>query len=70
MGPVWTGPLCVGYGLEFTGYGYELRANPEVGIYGGIQFDASRANAIYGASPTVMPPSVNLPISIYLGNSI
>lgn len=67
IGSVWTGPLRVGYNLESAGYGYELRASPEVGIYGGMQFDASRANAIYGASPTVMPPSVNVPCITYLG---
>ena len=31
-------------------------------------FDASRSNPIYGASPTVMPPSINTPYIIYLGN--
>ena len=67
IGSVWTGPLRVGYNLESAGYGYELRASPEVGIYGGMQFDASRANAIYGAAPTVMPPSVNVPCITYLG---
>ena len=67
IGSVWTGPLRVGYNLESAGYGYELRASPEVGIYGGMQLDASRANAIYGASPTVMPPSVNVPCITYLG---
>ena len=69
IGSVWTGPLRVGYNLESAGYGYELRASPEVGIYGGIQFDASRANAIYGASQTVMPASINLSVILYLGNS-
>ena len=30
-------------------------------------FDASLSNSIYGASSTVMPPSINLPTIIYLG---
>ena len=30
-------------------------------------FDASWSNPIYGASPTVMPASVDLPVCIYLG---
>ena len=67
IGPVWTGPLRVGYNLESAGEVYERRANPYEGLYGGMQFDASRANAIYGASPTVMPPSVNVPCITYLG---
>ena len=29
--------------------------------------DASRSSAIYGASTTVMPPSINIPIILYLG---
>ena len=29
--------------------------------------DASRSSSIYGASPTVMPASVNLPVCLYLG---
>ena len=32
-----------------------------------LDFDASWSNPIYGASPTVMPVSVNLPVCIYLG---
>ena len=31
------------------------------------QFNASWANSIYGASSTVMPPSVNTPVILYLG---
>ena len=67
IGSVWTGPLRVGYNLESAGEVYERRANQYEGLYGGMQFDASRANAIYGASPTVMPPSVNVPCITYLG---
>ena len=29
--------------------------------------DASRSSSIYGASPTVMPASVNQPVCLYLG---
>ena len=46
---------------------YDRRANPYEGLYGGMQFDASRAIAIYGASQTVMPASVDLPVITYLG---
>lgn len=69
IGSVWTGPLRVGYNLESAGEVYERRANPYEGLYGGMQFDASRANAIYGASQTVMPASINLSVILYLGNS-
>ena len=37
-------------------------------VWNGVNFDASRSNAVYGQSPTVMPASVNYPIIIYLGN--
>ena len=33
----------------------------------GCTFNAARNNRIYGASPTVMPASVNLPAILYLG---
>ena len=33
----------------------------------GCTFNAARNNTIYGASPTVMPASVNLPVILYLG---
>lgn len=33
----------------------------------GCTFNAARNNTIYGASPTVMPASVNLPAILYLG---
>ena len=33
----------------------------------GLMFKASWLNPIYGASPTVMPPSINIPVIIYLG---
>ena len=33
----------------------------------GLMFRASWLNPIYGGSPTVMPPSINIPVIIYLG---
>ena len=36
----------------------------------GITFRASNSNKTYGASPTVMPTSVDLPVMMYLGNSV
>ncbi len=36
--------------------------------YNAFTFRASLSNTIYGASSTVMPPSVNLPVILYLGN--
>ena len=35
--------------------------------YNAFTFRASLSNAIYGASSTVMPPSINLPVILYLG---
>ena len=35
----------------------------------GITFNASNYNKTYGASPTVMPASVDLPMCMYLGLS-
>lgn len=32
-----------------------------------ISFKASRSNRVYGSSTTVMPPSANLPVALYLG---
>lgn len=32
-----------------------------------LNLNASRSNSEYGASPTVMPPSINMPVIIYLG---
>lgn len=39
----------------------------EKAIFDGYTFDAARCNTVYGASETVMPPSVNIPIILYLG---
>ena len=35
--------------------------------YGALEFRASRSSSIYGASQTVMPSSINLPIVLYMG---
>ena len=37
--------------------------------YVSIGIDASKSSSIYGASTTIMPSSVNVPVIIYLGNS-
>lgn len=34
-----------------------------------IGIDASKSSSVYGASTTIMPSSVNVPVIIYLGNS-
>lgn len=35
--------------------------------YGALEFRASRSSSVYGASQTVMPSSINLPIVLYMG---
>lgn len=35
--------------------------------YFGLSFDASRSNAMYGSSDTVMPASADIPVALYLG---
>ena len=49
----------------FGGYGTLYKDAP----FDGCILDASLANSIYGASNTVMPASVNLPIVFYLGTN-
>lgn len=34
---------------------------------GGVSINASHSSAVYGASVTVMPSSINTPIALYLG---
>ena len=34
-----------------------------------LELDARSSNVIYGSSPTVMPPSVNAPVILYLGRA-
>ena len=43
-----------------------LGTNADAG-YGALEFRASRSSSIYGASQTVMPSSINLPIVLYMG---
>ena len=58
-----TGPFSVG---PVT---YTDAVNPGQGqVHRSITFSASHVSAIYGASPTVMPASVDLPVILYLGN--
>ena len=35
--------------------------------YGALEFRASHSSAVYGASQTVMPSSINVPIILYMG---
>ena len=42
---------------------------PNGGMYSKLFFTASQANPLYGASATVMPPSVNAPVILYLGRA-
>lgn len=48
-------------GIRISG-GEDVHSN--VGRY---TFNASKSNGIYGASNIVMPPSINIPIILYLG---
>ena len=59
-----TGPFSAG---PIT---YTDAVNPGQGqVHRSIIFNASHVSAIYGASPTVMPASIDLPVILYLGNS-
>ena len=56
--------------FSFTTSGYYVEAAPAEGHYcqsAMIVFDGHAANDIYGASQTVMPSSINLPIVLYMG---
>lgn len=57
-------PTGAFYSKETT-YAGQINANVFVPSVNG--FDASRSNSIYGASTTVMPPSVNITVIFYLG---
>ena len=39
------------------------------GYLASLKFIASKGDAIYGRAATIMPPSVNLPICLYLGRA-
>ena len=55
----------VGTGAE---YGYMMVGGQQhVGYY--EIFDASRCSAIYGGSDSIMPPSFEMPVALYLGRS-
>ena len=47
-----------------TGFASTAQMNAERQI---VTLDASRVSPVYGASATVMPPSVNIPVIFYLG---
>ena len=42
--------------------------NAEPSHYIGM-FDASNCSSVYGSSTTVMPPSINQPVCLYLGRA-
>ena len=42
-------------------------ADGPINSWGYVDFKASKSNPRYGVSDTVMPPSVNLPVILYLG---
>ena len=55
----------VGTGAE---YGYMMVGGQQhVGYY--EIFDASRCSAIYGGSDSIMSPSFEMPVTLYLGRS-
>ena len=41
--------------------------DPTAGHQGGIKLNAAASSAVYGASATVMPASVEAPVALYLG---
>ena len=51
-------------------YGNIVTNSSGIGIELPTTFSAMASNPIYGSSATVMPASVNLPIILYLGNSV
>ena len=67
--------------LTYTAYGGGTGAFSSSAVApGGLQsggtgyihnttFQASRSSTTYGASPTVMPPSVDIPVILYLGRA-
>ena len=42
--------------------------DPTAGHQGGIKLDAAASSAVYGASDTVIPASVEAPAALYLGS--
>ena len=37
------------------------------GVTNGFMFDASKSSSVYGGADTIMPPSINQPVVLYLG---
>ena len=68
--PSYVGATMVGSNLEAAGRTFQHIAANGIAVYGGILLDLSRGNPIYGNSATVMPASVDLPVMMYLGNSV
>ena len=60
----------IGNNLEAAGHTFQHIAGNGINVYGGILLDLSRGTPIYGNSATVMPASVDLPVMMYLGNSV
>lgn len=68
--PSYVGATMIGNNLEAAGHTFQHIAGNGINVYGGILLDLSRGNPIYGNSATVMPASVDLPVMMYLGNSV
>ena len=68
--PSYVGATMIGSNLEAAGHTFQHIAANGIAVYGGILLDLSRGNPIYGNSVTVMPASVDLPVMMYLGNSV
>lgn len=61
-----------GTGVVFadsTGGVWGFQGGPQSSFASGINIDLSRASAVFGASNTVMPASVNVIMGLYLGRS-
>ena len=43
--------------------------DPTAGHQGGIKLNAAASSAVYGASATIMPASVETPLALYLGRA-
>lgn len=44
-------------------------SSSDISVKNKFSIDASKSNPIYGGSHTVMPPSINQPVILYLGRS-
>lgn len=61
--PVYSGVIYA----DITPNNKTLTGNPGGWGWANMMIDASRGSAIYGGSATVMPPSVDIPVILYLG---